>query len=171
MRISIIGQPGSGKSTLAQKISDKLNIPYFQLDRFYLEAGGAKIKRGNSQEKERVRAYMKEKVLEFVNQDSWVSDGSYFKLQSIVAEKADVIIFLNISLFRRVLNHLHRMFTTKRHVETNVWDDVKLIFRTIKLTPLRHQKFKKFLVEYGDKVKILKNYKDVERYFNAISLL
>ncbi len=168
MRISIIGQPGSGKSTLARKISEKFSIPHFQIDRFYLEAGGEKLRRGNSEDRDKVRAYVKEKVLEYVNQGSWVSDGSYFKVQPIIAEYADQIIFLDIPLYRRLFNHLQRIFTTERHKELKVWDDVKFFSQTIRLTPMRKEKFKKFLQEHGNKVKILKNYKEVEKYLNSL---
>lgn len=34
-KIIIIGVTGSGKSTLSEKLSQKLNIPYIQLDSLY----------------------------------------------------------------------------------------------------------------------------------------
>ncbi len=169
MRISIIGQPGSGKSTLANKISNKFNIPHFQIDRFYLESGGGKLKIGSSDDRERVRAYVKEKVLEFVNQDSWVSDGTYIKSQSIIAEYTDQVIFLNIPLYRRLFNLLKRVFTTKRHKEITAWGEVKFIIQTIRLTPMRNEKLKNFVQAHKDKVKILKNYKEVEMYLNSLN--
>ena len=168
MKISIIGQPGSGKSTLARKISDKFNIPHFQIDRFYLESGGEKLKRGNSEDRDKVRAYVKEKVLEYVHQDSWVSDGTYIKAQAIIAEYADQIIFLDIPLYRRIFNHLQRVFTTKRHKELTIWNDITFIYRTIQLTPMRNEKLKKFVQEHGDMVKVLKNYKQVEEYLATL---
>ncbi len=70
MKITIVGGPGSGKSTLAKKISDKFKIPYLQIDRLWFEAGGNKLKDSDDLEKERVRAYIQEKVTEFVTQDN-----------------------------------------------------------------------------------------------------
>lgn len=169
MRISIIGQPGSGKSTLAIRISREFDIPYYQLDRFYLESGGGELKIGSSENRERVRAYVKEKVLEFVNQDSWVSDGTYLKAQAIIGVYADQIIFLNIPLYRRLYNILKRMLTTKRHKEISLWGDVKFIFQTIRLTPMRNVKLKNFVREHGDKIKIIKSYKETEIYLNSLN--
>ena len=169
MRISIIGQPGSGKSTLAIKISKKFNIPHFQIDRFYLESGGGELKIGNSEKRDKVRAYVKEKVLEFVNLDSWVSDGTYLKSQVVIVEHVDQIIYLDIPPYRRLLNILKRMFTKERHKEITLWGDIKFIFQTIRLTPMRSRKLKNFVKEHKDKIKILRNYKEVNLYLNSLN--
>ncbi len=36
MRVNIIGTSGSGKSTLARRLSDKLVIPYVEMDALFL---------------------------------------------------------------------------------------------------------------------------------------
>ncbi len=120
MRITIIGNCGSGKSTLARKISKKFNILHIHLDRFWFEAGGHKLKKGASEEKERIRTYIRKKVEEFIKKDSWVSDGWYSRVQPLIAERAEQVVFLNIPLWRRLANHLHRVFFGKRHPELSV---------------------------------------------------
>jgi len=91
MRISIIGQSSSGKSTFAQNISKKLNIPHIQLDDFYLESRGHRLKSGES--RTNVREHMRENVVNFVSKNDWVSDGFYSKVQPIIAERAEYIFF------------------------------------------------------------------------------
>lgn len=168
MRISIIGHSGSGKSTLAKKISEKLNIPHFQIDRFWFEAGGGKIKSSDLKKTEKVRAYIKEKVESFAEQDSWVSDGWYSRVQPIISQRADHIIFLQIPLYRRLFNHLLRIFKSDRHPELTKWDDIKYFYEIIIRTFKRNPKMRKYLEEHSTKVKILRNYKETEKYLDTL---
>lgn len=168
MRISIIGHPASGKSTLARRISEKLNIPHIHIDRFWFEAGGANIKLGNVEEVEKARVYIKEKVLEQMKQDSWVSDGWYSKLQPIISEQADHLIFLDIPLYRRMLNHLQRIFKPGRHKELSKWDEIRFFYEIIYRTFAKGPKMKKFVREHSDKIKIFRNYKEVEKYLETL---
>src|SRR3989344_6178545 len=109
MRISIIGHAGSGKSTLAQRISKKFNIPHLHLDRLWFEAGGPKAS-SDPGERKRVAELIRDRVEDFIKQDDWVSDGLYGHVQPLIANRADTIIFLDISLARRLCNHLYRTF-------------------------------------------------------------
>jgi adenylate kinase family enzyme len=170
MRISIIGQSSSGKSTLAQKISEKLNIPHIHLDRFWFEAGGHKlIKPGETTEESiKVRAYIKEKVEEVTQQDSWVSDGWYSREQPFIALRADQILFLDIPLYRRLWNHVHRVFVTERHPELSKWDEFKFLYEIIRRTPNRSTKMREIIEKNKGKSKILRNYKEIDEYLKQI---
>lgn len=169
MKISIIGQPGSGKSTLASKISKKLNIPHLHLDRFWLESGGNKLKPGDIVGVEKVRTYMKEKVTSFIKEhDSWVSDGTYPRVQSIIVEHVDCVIFLDIPLYRRLFNHIKRIFKSGRHKELTKWDEFKFIYQVIRRTFIKGPKLRQFVIDHIDKVKVFKNYKEIELYFNNL---
>lgn len=167
MRISIIGQAGSGKSTLARRISEKFNIPYLHIDRFWFESGGDKLKKGEIKKREKVRAYIKEKVEDFIKQDSWVSDGWYPRVQVFIAEKVDQIIFLDIPLYRRLFNHIKRILKTERHKELTKWDDFKFIYEIIRRTFIKGPKLRQFINGHIGKVVVLKNYKEVEDYLNT----
>jgi adenylate kinase family enzyme len=169
MKISIIGQPGSGKSTLASKISKKFNIPHLQLDRFWFESGGNKLKPGDIEGVEKVRAYMKEKVISFIDgHDSWVSDGTYPRVQSIIVEHTDCVIFLDIPLSRRLFNHIKRTFKSDRHKELTKWDDFKFIYQIIRRTFIKGPKMRQFIKEHSDKAKTFRNYKEIKSYFNNL---
>jgi adenylate kinase family enzyme len=170
MRISIIGQPGSGKSTLANKISEKFNVPHLHLDKFWFESGGNRLKLGDTEGAEKVRAYMKEKVISFINEhDFWVSDGTYPRVQSIIVEHADYIIFLDIPLYRRLFNHLQRILKTERHKELTRWDDFKFIYQIIRRTFIKGPKMRQFIKEHSNKAKIFRNYKEIDDYLKSLN--
>ena len=168
MKITIIGQPCSGKSTLANKISEDFCIPHIHIDRFWFEAGGQKIKPSNEKEIEKVRDHVREKVVEALKQDAWVSDGWYSRVQTLISKQADQIIFLDIPLYRRLFNQFKRMNKPGRHKELTKWDEIKFFYEIIKRTFTKSKKMKKFVLEHGDKVKIFKNYREVEAYLKTL---
>jgi len=168
MKISIIGHSGSGKSTLAKRLSEKFNIPYLQIDRFWFEAGGVKLKRGDNEGDQRIKSYVKDKVLEFIKQDSWVSDGWYSKLQPLISEKADLIIFLDIPLYCRLFNHLVRIIKTDRHKELTKWDEAYFFLEIIKRNFTMDKKMREFVIKNSDKVKTFKNYKEMEKFLKDL---
>ena len=175
MRISIVGHSGSGKTTLAKKISGKLSIPHIQLDRFWFEAGGLKIMNKKTpeyqSEHERVRAYVKENILKTISADSWVSDGFYSRFQSEISDRADVIIYLDIPLWRRLANHASRvLFSDDRHKEVSLWNEFTFFFEIIRRSTAFKPKFDKFLPQYKDKIITLHSRKEIRSYIqNLIS--
>jgi adenylate kinase family enzyme len=86
-RICIIGSPGSGKSTLAKKLGQLLKIEVIHLDQLFWKPGW--------------KAVSNEELAELQEQhlqkDSWIIDGSYSSVWEPRIEKADTIIFLDIS--------------------------------------------------------------------------
>lgn len=169
MRITIVGACGSGKTVLSKKIVEKFHIPYLDLDRLWFEAGGSLIDSSNPVEKDRVNQIRLCKVRSFITQDSWVSDGDYSGSQAETAQIADTIVFLDIPLTVRLWNHLYRTFMRKdRHPEVSFWADLlfvrKIITKTRKLRP----KIDALLAEHKDKVIILKNRKQIEKFFVSL---
>ena len=86
MKIAILGYTGAGKSTLARKIGEKYDIPVLHLDKV------------NYTKNWKIRDIheSKEIVEDFLENDSWVIDGNYSKLeQDRRVKEADKIIFLD----------------------------------------------------------------------------
>src|SRR3989344_5259852 len=162
MKISIIGNVGSGKTTLAKKISEKLNIPHIQLDRIWFEVGGLKTENRHGEGKEYVRTTIREKVDQLTLQPSWVSDGWYKRIQTMITERADMLIFLDIPIWRRMFNHFRRMFFSDRHPELGKWDDLKFFWEIIRRRFTHDPVMRKFLEQHKDKAIVLNNYKDIE---------
>lgn len=74
MKINIIGPSGSGKTTLAKSLSDKLDIPIYNLDYIIYKVvkDGKRYKRIEPSEEE----YKKE-VRSILKQKNWVIEGKY----------------------------------------------------------------------------------------------
>ena len=169
MRIDIIGQPATGKSTLAKAISQKLSIPHVHLDKFWFESGG---KQGNRQTPnlEEVRKQVKAKVLEAIAQDSWVSDGLYSHIQPAICERADVIVLIEMPLWRRLLNHAFRLTKPhERHKQVSRWMDITFFFELIRRHFTTAPKLKKIIDAYPNKVVRLHTRKEIANYLNSLS--
>ncbi len=168
MRIDIVGLPASGKSTLAAAISEKLSIPHIHLDRFWFESGGRQG-RHDTPNIDEVKLKVKELALEAAQGKSWVSDGVYMNVQEEIAPLADVIIFLDSSLFVRLLNHAHRAFLKpRRHTELSLWDEITFFLEIVRRERKSKPKLLAFLKEHGTKVTVLRNRKDVRNYLQQI---
>jgi len=168
MKITILGHAASGKTTLAKKISQKLNIPHISLDRFWFEAGGFEVQKGNVSKAKDVQDYIKNKVDDFVYKDNWVSDGFFSRVQPLIAEKADRLIFIDIPLHTRIINHIKRVFFDERHPELNMFDEFIFIFDIIKRTILKDSKFRNFIKQHPEKLVVLKSYREVDEYFEGL---
>lgn len=169
MRISIIGHAASGKSTLAKNISKKLQIPHLHIDRLWFESGAHKFLKQNDVENlEKAREWIKAKVNEWTDQKDWVSDGWYSRVQPMVTEKADVLIFIDIPLWRRMTNHIRRVFVDDRHKELNAWDEIRFIFEMPYRTFTRTAKIHQFIKDNGSKLVLLKSHKEVDEYLESL---
>lgn len=169
MRITILGLPGSGKSTLARKIAEKNHIPYIHLDRFWLEGGGGH----NSQttpNPEKTHAYMRTKVLEAIQSESWVSDGGYSLIQPEIAKRADTMIFLNVPLWQRLLNHAKRtMRSIGGHGELPFWSNMQFFLEMIQPDLRSIKKIEVFLKDFEGRAVILRSRKKANEYLKTLS--
>ncbi len=161
---------GSGKTTLAEKISEKLSIPHIHLDRFWFEAGGTHVDQHTSEaERERVRAFVRQKALAAIAADSWVSDGFYLRQAPEIAKRADVIIFLDIPLWRRLLNHAKRILRpSTRHGELTTWHEMTFFFEIIRRTRTQGPKLRQFIKEYRSKIITLKSQEEIDKYLETL---
>lgn len=100
-KIIIIGTTGSGKSTLAKKISEKLNIPYIQLDHLFWKPNW---------EESTDEEFFK-KIESATNQDSWVLDGNYGRTQHLTWHQADTIIWIDLPFWLNFYQSLKRALT------------------------------------------------------------
>lgn len=87
-RISVVGTSGSGKTTLASQISQRLAIPYVELDALHWEPNWT----------EAPIDVFKKRVEQSLSTDSWVVDGNYSKVRALVWSRADTVVWLDYSL-------------------------------------------------------------------------
>ena len=85
-RVSVIGTSGSGKSTLGRELAGILGVPYLELDSVFHQPGWKALPQPDFREAARAAAAG----------DGWVIDGNYSAVQSIVWERADTVIWLDL---------------------------------------------------------------------------
>lgn len=102
MKIHIIGGPGSGKSYLAKKLSEHFDIPLLELDQIHWD-NSAEIYNTRRSDEERDAM-----LAEFLSQEKGVVEGIYYKWVQPSFEKADVIVVLQPSCFKRNFRMMKR---------------------------------------------------------------
>lgn len=97
-RICIIGGSGTGKTTLAKNLGEQLNLPVYHIDGIH-HLENWKIR--DKEERDRI-------ILEKVDKDKWIIDGTYNSTLKQRLEKADYVIYLDYSTLAQVKGVLGR---------------------------------------------------------------
>jgi adenylate kinase family enzyme len=100
MKVWIIGPPGSGKSTLACRLAQELRLPLVELDELYWLPGW----------KMREKQDFVGRVRSALDQDSWIVDGNYTAAAPLIAERADLLLWLDLPLWRTYPRVVRRTF-------------------------------------------------------------
>ncbi|MFF2912093.1 hypothetical protein [Paenibacillus sp. NPDC057934] len=93
-KVFIIGIVASGKTTLAKRLSEKMNIPWYELDSIvHHQTSAGRFKRTTDQQLE---------VIMDIDQDGqWIFEGTDRESYQCLYEMADTIIFLDTPLWKR----------------------------------------------------------------------
>jgi len=173
MRIIVVGASSGGKSTLTRQISDKFNIQRLEMDRLWFEAGGHEclVNGCTEEEKQLIQDEIRQKVSDFMaTNDSWVVDGTYTKIQPLIAEKADTVVLIRRPLLKRLISHVSRVLTGKdRHPETSWLQDIfftKTIFR--RWSQGEQTKLDKVLLPHKNKLVTLRSFQEIDNYFDSL---
>jgi adenylate kinase family enzyme len=100
-KIHIIGSVGSGKSTLARSLSEKLQIPYYELDNVVWR----RTENGDIRNSPEVRDSTLQKI---VHSDAWIIEGVHYEWVGLGFEQADLIIYLDTPIYKRNYRILKR---------------------------------------------------------------
>jgi adenylate kinase family enzyme len=84
-RVSVVGNSGSGKTTFAAELGRLTGAPHLELDSVFHQPGWQPLPT------EEFRA----RVAGFTAGDRWVVDGNYSKVQDLVWDRADTVIWLD----------------------------------------------------------------------------
>lgn len=97
-RIMVIGGPGSGKSTLGRKLGAQLGLPVVHMDPIYWL--------GDWVERDKAEAMRMAK--EVADGPEWVFEGNHSASMAYRAERADLIVFLDMPRALRMWRILWR---------------------------------------------------------------
>lgn len=87
MKIAIIGNAGSGKSTLGLQLHKKLGLPLYHLDQYFWKPGWVEPERAEWQQ-------IHNEVCD--TPGNWIIEGASTRFFVYRAQKADVIIFIDM---------------------------------------------------------------------------
>lgn len=86
----MVGTTGSGKTTVAHEISNRLKLPYIELDALYWDENWTGVS----------DSVFRERVISVIKAEQWVIDGNYSRIRSLVWERADTVVYLDYSFWR-----------------------------------------------------------------------
>ena len=160
MKIHIIGCSGSGKTYLAGALSEKYNIPHFDLD---------DIQWDNNADGYGVKMPVEKRTAllnDILKNDSWIIEGVYYAWVGKCFEDADQIYVLDIP--KRVYKYriIKRTIKRKLGLEKGKRETLKSVYNLLKWTDTFKNKnmveIRKILTKYPSKTVWLKSKRDVE---------
>lgn len=161
-KISIIGGPGTGKSTLANNIGKELNLPIYHLDAIHhLENWEVR----DSKERDKI-------ILEKIEEERWIIDGTYKSTLEARVKKSDMIIFLNYSTIARLKGVFSRYLKNRGKEKPEIpgckermnWQFLKLVINWEKG---RKKLIEEVLEKNKDKnIIIFKNRRKLNKWYN-----
>lgn len=104
-RISVVGATGSGKTTVAREISNRLQLPYIELDALYWTENWMGVS----------DQVFQERVETAIKAERWVIDGNYSRIRHLVWARADTVVYLDYSFGRTFWQLLTR--TIRRSIQ------------------------------------------------------
>ncbi|HEX7103411.1 MAG TPA: hypothetical protein VF201_12270, partial [Nitrolancea sp.] len=112
-RIQILGNSGGGKSTLARQLGAALDLPVIHLDRIFWNPGWVETPHDE----------FDAKVLELAQADRWVIDGNYSRTLPERIERADLIIWIDVSRVHALWRVAKRAVTQHGRTRPDMGDD------------------------------------------------
>ena len=169
MKIHIIGCSGSGKTYLAKQLSEKLDIPRFDLDYIQWDnsIGGYGIKMP-LEKRDRL-------LCDILQNDNWIIEGVYYSWVEKSFEDADRIYVLDMPKYLYKFRIIKRSLKRKLGFEKGKKETLKSVVDLIKWTDTFQDKnmpeIQKILEKYSDKVVWLKSKEDVYAVYKYGSLV
>jgi adenylate kinase family enzyme len=165
-KICIVGCGGSGKSTFARKLGELTGLPVLYLDVYFWKAGWVQR---NREEWESI-------VHDLVKKDRWIMDGNFEKTQDIRFENADTIIFLDIPLYKCLINVLKRLIIYRNNKRLDMADGCKESFDfsfykwiwRFKKTDGKKTMVRLKQLNGQKEIVILRNNKEIDKYLDKI---
>jgi len=107
-RVAVAGVSGSGKTTLARRISTTLGVPHTATDGLYHGPRWTP------------REEFVADVEALVAGDAWVTEWQYSQARSLIAQRAEVLVWLDLP-FRLTLVRVVRRTVRRRVLRQDLW--------------------------------------------------
>ena len=127
MKIHIIGCSGTGKTYLAKKLSNKYNIPHYDLDNIYWDNSSEKYGLKTEFEK---RDNLLQNILE---KDFWIIEGVYYKWLEQSFKDADIIYILDLPKYIYKFRIIKRFIKRKLKLEVTKKRNIEIFNKFIKM--------------------------------------
>ena len=155
MKIHIIGCSSTGKTYLAKKLSNKYNIPHFDLDNIYWD---------NSSQKYGIKTKVEKRDKLFQNileKDAWIVEGIYYKWLEQSFKDADIIYVLDLPKYIYKFRIIKRFIKRKLRLEAGKKETLKSLSDLLKWADkFQNEDMKeiiKILEKYKEKVHFIKD--------------
>jgi adenylate kinase family enzyme len=154
MKIHIIGGSGTGKSYLANSLSEKYNIPHYDLDN--LQWDNTANTYGVKMPVDKRNKLLKE-ILE---KENWIIDGVYYKWCLQCFEDADIIYILEVPRkiyrFRIIKRFIKRKLGIEKGKKESLSSLKALLKWADKFQTVDIEEIKSVLQKYNNKVVLIK---------------
>lgn len=166
LKIYIVGSIASGKSTFANKLSSELNIPYIELDKI-VHIPDKNSLWGNSKREINER---EELFASTINQPNWIIEDVGRPCFIDGMKRADIIILLEIPTKTREYRIIKRWIKQLLKIEQCIYkprfEMLKCMLQWSKNYDTGKDNLLERLVEFQDKLVIIRNNKDIRKFIN-----
>jgi len=117
-RVTVVGTTGSGKTVLAWRVSERLGLPFFDLDALYWGPRWTPYPLDQ----------FRDSVRQALSGDAWTAGGNYSRARDIVWARADTLVWLDYAL-PLILWRLLRRTTRRILTREELWAGNRETFR------------------------------------------
>lgn len=150
MKILVIGSVASGKTTFAKQLSQKINIPHYEID---------SIVHDDKHNRKRTLKEQKQIIDNINREESWIIEGTLRQGLEFLLVYAEKIIFVDTSLFTRKRRIVTRFIKQKIGLEKSAYKPdfsiLKSMFKWTKDFEDNRKDFENKLSKYSKKVIII----------------
>lgn len=164
-RIAIIGPGSSGKSTLAITLGKTLDLPIYHLDEYYWQPNHVRPDEASWRTTHR----------NLIDKEAWIIEGGYSKLIPERLERADTILYLNMSRRTYVAQYFKRLMKYRKQTRPGMANDnpekfsASYLKMILKFGPDAHLPFvEKYSNDPTKQIVILKNPKSVHAFIASL---
>ncbi len=162
MKIHIIGCSGSGKTYLAKALSNKYNIPHFDLDDVQWD------NRADSYGVKNLPQKRNELLQEILANEQWIIEGVYYKWVGLSFEEAHTIYVLDMPKYLYKSRIIIRFLKRKLGLEKGKKETIQSVRALLKWTDTFQDKnmseIRKILETYQEKVIWIKSKKEIKDF-------